>query len=123
MKIKLKSLTFTRWVIYLDALIWLLFATITALGLHPALPETPWYRWIYAIVAFLTGFCLIILFFFSLKGSKFSYYLLLMGVFLIAIQSITDQVGIIDLSVLVINLVLFILLLKDRKTYLSNRNE
>jgi hypothetical protein len=119
MKPKINTLVLTRWLIYLDALIWLLFALITAFGLHPALPETPWYRWIYAILAFTTGVCLIIFYLLSRKGSKISYYLLLIGIFLIAILSITDQTGIYDLSVLVLNLGLFILLLKDRKKYLT----
>lgn len=109
----------TRWLIYIDVVIWFGFCLITAFGLHSGIPEGPIFRWGMAALAFLAGLGILGTFLLASRGVRFTYYLLLTGILLIAVLSVTDEVGFYDLLVLVINLGIFILLIKDRKIYLS----
>ena len=110
--------TLTRILILLDALIWLGFAIITALDLHPALPEGNLFRWIISSLALGTSLVLTGLLFLISRGSKIAYYLLLGALLLVTILTITDDFGIADLIVLIVNLSAIILLYIDRKAYL-----
>ena len=116
---QINTRSITRWLIYLNALIWLSFALITALDLHPAIPEGPLYRWGMSVMAFLTGISLIVLYHLLSKGYRIALYLLLIGFGLISILTITDQFGIYDLIVLILNLAIFLLLIKERHQYLT----
>jgi hypothetical protein len=108
----------TRWLIYLNIVFWFGFSLITAFGFHPGIPEGPIYRWVMASLSFLTGLGILGTFLLMTRGMKAAYYLLLAGILLIAVMSITDEVGFSDLLVLAINLGIFILLIRDRKIYL-----
>jgi hypothetical protein len=69
-------------------------------------------------MALMTGLSLIILYHLLLKGYRITYYLLLSGLGILSILTISDQFGIYDLIVLIIHLAAFLLLLKDRHQYL-----
>ncbi len=112
------TLNITRWIIYLDALIWICFSLFIALNMHPAIPEGPLYRWGMAALSLLTGLGITGLYLFLLKGFKPAYYLLLVGILIISFLTVTDEFGLPDMIVLIINLTAFVLLIKDKKTYL-----
>jgi hypothetical protein len=110
----------TRWLIYLDAVIWLFLGLIIALDLHPAIPEGPIYRWGMSSLTLLTGFSLMVLYKIVTTGNRFALFLLVIEIALLSILTITDEFGFIDLIVLIINLIIFILLLKDKEVYLNH---
>ena len=118
MKKKRTTLKITRLLLITDVLIWLSFSLVIAFGLHPAIPEGPLYRWGTAALALLTGLGITGLYLFLLKGFKPAYYLLLVGILIISFLTITDEFGLPDMIVLIINVAAFVLLIKDRKTYL-----
>lgn len=113
------TLKITRLLLITDALIWFSFSLITAFGLHPAIPEGTLYRWGTAALAFLTSLGIAGLYYLLIRKVKLAYYLLLGGLFIISLLTITDEFGISDLIVLIINLGTLILLLRDRKVYLE----
>ena len=111
-----------RWLIYLNIVFWFGFSLITAFGFHPGIPEGPIYRWVMTSLAFLAGLGILGTFLLMNRGVKAAFYLLQAGILLIAVMSITDEVGFYDLLVLAINLVIFILLIKDRKIYIRQES-
>jgi hypothetical protein len=115
------SVTITLFLIPLNALVWLAFAIITASGLHPAIPEGDLFRWGMSILAFLTCVFLIVVYFLLRRQGGVAYYLMLGMLALISLLSVTDEFGLLDLLVLVINVVSFLLLIKDRAFYLQRK--
>lgn len=113
------TVSITLFLIVLDALLWFAFAVITASGAHPAIPDGDLYRWGMSILAFVTSFSLIILIIISKRRGGVAYYLLLGMLFLISILTITDEFGLVDLMVLVLHVIAFLLLLKDKAFYLQ----
>ena len=121
MKARPFTQTLTRILILLDALIWLGFAIITALDLHPALPEGNIYRWIISSLALAASLGLVVLLFLMLRGLRFAYYLLFTALLIISILTITDDFGLPDLIVLIINLGAMVLLLLNRKIFFKSK--
>jgi len=70
-------------------------------------------------MALVAGISLIILYHLLQKGYKIAFYLLLTGIGLISILTITNEFDIYDLIVLVIILAALYLLIKYRKNYLT----
>jgi len=116
---KTKTQYIASGLIYINIAFWFAFSLITALGFHPGIPEGPVYRWLMASLALLAGLGILGSFLLMNRGIKFAYYLLLAGIGVIAVLSITDEVGLSDLLVLAVNLGIIILLIKDRSLYLS----
>lgn len=115
------SVIVTLFLILLNALVWLVFAIITVSGLHPAIPEGDLVRWGMSILAFLTCVFLIVVYFLLRRQGGVAYYLMLGMLSLISLLSVTDEFGLLDLFVLVINVVSFLLLIKDRAFYLQRK--
>jgi lysylphosphatidylglycerol synthetase-like protein (DUF2156 family) len=109
----------TLFFVLLNAIIWLAFGFIIALGLHPALPDQPLIRWGMAIISLLTAVFLALMFIHLDKPKKSAYTLSLAFFVAAAVITIFDDFGWIDLVVVVINLIPLILLLKDRAWYLK----
>jgi peptidoglycan/LPS O-acetylase OafA/YrhL len=99
-----------------DGLIWIGFSLLTALGMIPGLDPDSVFRWGMTILAFFAGTGLLVLLRFS-RRSRFAHYLLLTALALIAILSVTDQIGLLDLAAFALNLLAFVLLLLDRSSY------
>lgn len=104
----------TRALIFINAAFWLGFAVLTALGLHPGLPEGALYRWGMTSLAFLTAVFLVGLFL-VLDRFKLAYYLLLAMLAGICVLTITDDFGFSDLVVLVLHLAAFAFLIISRR--------
>jgi len=113
------SVNVTLFLVLLNALIWLAFAIITAFGLHPAIPEGDLVRWVMSILALLTCLFLIGIYILLRKYGGITYYLMLGILALICILTVTDEFGVADMVVLIINAASFLLLIKDRVYYLQ----
>lgn len=114
-----KSITFSLAFILICAGIWFVFAIIVASGLHPALPDSVVYQWIMAGLAFLTAFFLLTMYFLLRKKIRVAFFLTIAFLVFLAILTLADDVGWIDLVVLLITLTPVFLLLKDRKWFLT----
>jgi hypothetical protein len=112
----------TRVLVIADGLIWIGFSLFTALGMIPGLPSDRVFRWVITVLAFIAGSGLLLLLWLSSK-SVFFYYLLLAVLGLIAILSVTDQIGLLDLAALTLNLLAFFLLLLDRRSFPGQKSE
>ncbi len=108
--------------ILLNALTWLAFGAIVAVGAHPALPVSPLIKGLMASLAFITAGILLALLAFLGKRSRVAYYLTLCLLVVISILTIFDDFGLADFVVLIINIAPFILLIKDRAWYLQERS-
>jgi hypothetical protein len=119
MKKSTVSVTSPLFLILLNALIWLAFAIITVSGLHSTIPDGALIRWVMSILSFLTSVFLIGVYYLLRRNGGFAYYLLLGMLALISVLTITDEFGLLDLLVLIINAFTFLLLIKDRAFYIQ----
>ncbi len=103
--------------ILLIALVWLTFAIITSAGLHPSYSGANPFRWIFSVVSLLTCLALVGLFIFLKRRSRSAYYLTLAFLTFIAILTIADEIGFIDLLTLVVTISPIVLLLINRGWY------
>ena len=106
--------------ILICATIWLAFSIIVVTDLHPALPNLPVYRLIMSGLSFLSALFLFFLFFLLRSRNKIGYFLTIAFLLFIALLTIMDDLGVIDLVVLLITLLPVVLLIKDRNWYLHN---
>lgn len=114
-----KSISIARGFVLLNAIIWLAFSIIVGTGMHPALPDSEFYKWFLVISAFLSAAFLLFLYFMLKVKSKIAFFLSIAFLIFIALLTIMDDLGTIDFVVLVITITPIILLIKDRKRYLS----
>ena len=104
--------------ILVDGLGWLAFALIVAFGLHRGLPHNELVRWIVALLAFASALALPGLAFLLARRVRFAFYLTVALLGLIAVLSITDEVGLPDLIVLLLTVAPLALLLAARGWFL-----
>jgi hypothetical protein len=114
-----KSVTITLISILINAIIWLLFSIVVAAGLHPALPDSVIYQWIMAGLSLLASGFLFIMFFLLRKKIRAAFFLTIAFLVFLAVLTIADDLGLIDLIVLLITLTPIVLLIRDRKNFLS----
>ncbi|MEA3351331.1 MAG: hypothetical protein U9Q82_11965 [Chloroflexota bacterium] len=105
--------------IVLNALVWLAFGVIVAIGIHPALPNQPRIKGITAFLSFAASGVLLTLSFFLDKRNRVAYYLMLAFFVVASLLILLDEVGWVNLIVLIINIIPIILLYKYRAWYLS----
>jgi hypothetical protein len=103
--------------IIINALIWLALGIIIGVNAHPALPVSPEFKWIMAILSIVMAGILMCLFIFLHRGSRIAFYLMVVLLGFVTFLTIFDDVGLSDIIVLVLNLIPVILLIKDRKWY------
>lgn len=111
------TVRFTLYFILLNALIWLVFGVIVALGVHPALPTGGLYRWGMALVSFLAAAVLVVLFLMLRRRWKPAWYFAVAALAVSALFTVFDDFGWIDFVVLVLMLIPLGLLILDRKWY------
>jgi hypothetical protein len=114
-----KTVTLTLLLILLDSLVWLGFGLAVAAGAIPSIPQAGGLRWIMAVLALGSAAFLAGIAFLLRRHSRPAYFLALGLLAVIAVLSITDQIGLLDLASLLINLIPLGLLLKDRRWYLE----
>lgn len=114
-----KSVLITRGFILLNAIIWLTFSIIVATGMHPALPDSEFYKWLMAISAFVSATFLLLLYFLLKNKSKIAFFLTIAFLILIALLTMMDDLGWIDFLVLVVTLIPVVILIKEREWFLK----
>jgi len=97
----------------------LAFSLIAATGIHPALPETGFGRWVMGVLALLNAFVFVGLVVFLRRHSRIAYWLALVLLTTISVLTYADEFGPADLIVLMINILMLLLLVRDRGWYLS----
>jgi len=102
----------------LDALLWFAFGAATACGAIASIAQPPLLRWGMAGLAwvsavFLAGIALLLR-----RRSRPAFFAAVILLSIIAVLSITDQVGLVDLATLAVSAAPLVLLLKDRAWYL-----
>ena len=109
--------------ISLNAIFWLGFAVIAALGGIPGYDGAGIEKRLLVGLALGTSLCLALLAFFLWRRNRFAY---ISGVVLlggILVLSLTDQLGVWDILAMASLLAALVLLLKDRKWYLGRQAE
>jgi hypothetical protein len=104
----------------LNAFIWFGFSIIAAANLHPGLHDNSLYRWGMAILAIIASVALFVLWYFLKRKNKFAYYLTAAFLIVIIILTFTDDLGFLDLVVLVIEIIPLVLLISLRKWYFAS---
>ena len=83
------------------------------------MPAASAMRWVMVILALASSMALAGIAVLLRRRSRFAFYFGLALLALISVLSITDQVGLLDLLTLLLNLVAFGLMIKDRAWYLQ----
>jgi lysylphosphatidylglycerol synthetase-like protein (DUF2156 family) len=102
----------------LSAIIWIGFAVLVVADAYSGLPDDPAVRWIMAGLAFGCSGALFALTWALAKRIRIAYFLVSGLLALLAVLSITDDIGWADLLYLAIVVIPLVLLIKDRSWYL-----
>jgi len=113
------SVRVTLILILLNAAFWLGFAILVAAGAIGSIPSASVIQWVMAILALVSAVALAGIAFFLRRRNRFAFYFGLALLALIAVLSIADQVGLLDLFTLLVNLVALGLMVRDRGWYLQ----
>jgi lysylphosphatidylglycerol synthetase-like protein (DUF2156 family) len=105
-----------------NALVWIGFALLAVAGAHEGLPSEPAVRWIMAGLAFGCGCVLIGLAAALARRIRIAYFLVTAVLAVLAVLTVTDDVGWIDLAYMALVVIPLALLLKDRKWYLRQNS-
>lgn len=105
--------------IFMVALVWVLFGVIVVARLHPALPDLPIIRWGIGLTAVLAGALLAVLDILLFRRNPVAYWALVVGLIILALANLLDQFGWIDLLIMALTLIPVALLIRDRKWYLK----
>jgi MFS family permease len=109
------TVRYTRLLILINALFWIAFSAITALGAHPSYEEANALRWAMAITAFLVAGILGALAGRLQRRSRQVYWLAVASLTAVAVAAVFDDLGPADVLFIVITLLPLALLLKDRE--------
>lgn len=110
----------TKIMLILNGLFWLVFAVITAANLIPIGVNTI-LRWVMAVLAFDGALVLIGLAFLLPKHNRWIYFIGFTLSAMMAIVSLLDELGVMDIASFLFNLVILILLIKDRIWYIGSK--
>lgn len=114
-----KSVAVTIAFIALNSVFWLAYAIIIAFG-SAALTTVPAImKWGFIVLALGCSLLLAGVALFLVRRNRLAFYFGLLMLTLVAVLSITDQFGWLDLFSLLISLIPLVLLLKDRDWYLQ----
>jgi len=116
------SVTVTLIFILLNAAVWFVFALLVAFNAVRSIPSTGIFKWIMIIPALGTSGILVGITIFLRRHNRIAFYSGLVMLVIIAVLSIADEFGWIDLFSLTISLVPLVLMIKDRSWYLFPGN-
>ena len=119
MKKRPKTILITQYLILLNVAIWAGYAIFTLLTRNDSHTGISTATWIMSALALASALALVVVVLLLRQQRRSGYYLGLILLTLIAILSITDQLGLLDILSLLISLAPLILLIRDRKWYLQ----
>jgi lysylphosphatidylglycerol synthetase-like protein (DUF2156 family) len=111
------SVTASMLLVLLNALVWLVFAVIVGLDLHPRLPDSYVLRWIMGILAFGCATVMIARVVLLENRVRIAYSATLGLLALLAVLTVADDVGWADGLYLVLVMTPLMLLIKDQSWY------
>jgi len=115
------SASAARLLILLNALVWLAFGVIIAVGAHPALPESVLLQRAMAILGLFTAAILLVLYALLGRRSRLAFFVALAVLMSLSVVTIADEVGLADLAVLGITLAAIVCLIGGRAWFLQGR--
>lgn len=118
-----RSILIAHALILVNGVFWLLFAIVAAAGRLPGILAASPMKWIMAILALSVSVVLGILALLLQKRKKFAFYSIVLALPIIAVLSITDEVGVLDILTLAISLAAFILIISNRSWYLQTEDK
>ena len=110
-------MTAAHGLIILNALFWFIFFVISALGMLPGVLSTGPLRWVMAVLSLAAALVLGVLVTFLIRKKKWAYTLILILLGSIAVLSIMDEVGALDIFTSLISLGAILLLIKNYAWY------
>jgi lysylphosphatidylglycerol synthetase-like protein (DUF2156 family) len=116
-----RTISITLIIILMNAVFWLGYAAWMAFGSMPAFAAFPVLRWIMAGLALASAAALAVTAFFLRRRIRLAYWFGLILLAVLAVLSITDEFGLLDLVSLLLSLVPLALMLKDRRGYLRSK--
>lgn len=116
-----KTVIITLVLLGIVVVIWIIFGITMAANLHPAFPAEPFFRWGIGFTATFAGLVMGGLAYLLWKRKRFAWWLVLTGLFLFALATIFDDVGLIDLVIEGFILIPAVLLIKDKRWYLQGK--
>ncbi|HCS39098.1 MAG TPA: hypothetical protein DIW44_05870 [Anaerolineaceae bacterium] len=116
------SVTLTQIIILVIGIVWIGFSLYMAIGPDPSFAQLGAYRWIMAGMTFAPGLFLVVMWFLLRKRWKPAWYLAVIALGLMSVVIIFDQVGWVDVLVMLGSAIPFVLLIIDRKWYLKTKN-
>lgn len=105
----------------LDSLLWFAFGIVAAAGGIASIANPPALRWVMAGLACASAAALAGLTVLLSRRYRLAFSLAVILLLLIAVLSLTDQVGFLDLASLAVSVIPLVLLLKDRAWYLRQQ--
>jgi hypothetical protein len=117
-----KTVTTALIMIIINAAFWFIFALIVFLGWVSSISFAGIVRWVMAALALGSSVVLAGIAYFIARRNRTAFFFGVAFLALIAILSVTDEFGLLDLFSLLLNLVPLGLLLKDRAWYLQSKN-
>jgi len=109
----------TQIIILVVGIVWVGFSLYMAVGSDPSFAKLGAYRWIMAAMTFVPGLLCVALWFLLRKRWKPAWYVSVIGLSLMTIAIIFDQVGWVDVLVMLGSAIPLVLLIIDRKWYLK----
>lgn len=103
----------------LIALLWASFSIYVALDGHPSYSHMGLFKWIMAGLTFFAALVVLVLWFLLRKRGKPAWYLAVMVLAATTLAGLFDDIGWIDVLVMLGSAIPLVLLIKDRKWYLN----
>lgn len=113
------SVKVTLWIVLAVGIVWIGFSLFIALGLHPTYSQMGGFQWIIAGLTLVPGLACLALWFLLRKRWKPAWYLAVIALALMTIAGIFDQVGWVDVLVMLGSAIPLVLMIIDRKWYLK----
>lgn len=117
------SVKITSAFLILNAAIWLGFGIAVFARLHPALPDNPMWVAIMGVLALAAAVVFVLMNIFLLKRWKPAFSFSLFFLFVVVLLTFADDFGTLDLIYAAVVLVPAILIIVDRKWYLSREKK
>ena len=117
-----KSVFITHIFIILNAIFWLTYTIIVFFLPNSSTIMSNAVRWLFIILALGSSLILIGIAIFLKRRNRPAFYLGLLTLVAIAVLSVTDEFGFLDLFSLLISLTPLVLMLKDRDWYLKTQH-
>lgn len=109
----------TQIIILVVGIAWIGFSLYMAIGPDPSFAKLGAYRWIMAAMTFVPGLVCVVLWALLRKRWKPAWYVAVIGLGLMTLAIVFDQVGWVDILVMLGSAIPLVLLIIDRKWYLK----